>query len=55
MSKLLTTEELAEKLGVKPATIHQWSHRYPDFPTSGWDLEEVKRFLAKRVSEKRAK
>lgn len=53
MSKLLSTAELAKKLGVEPGTIYQWRRRYPDFPKSGFDLGEVRDFLAKREEAKR--
>lgn len=30
--KLLTTRQIAEALGVKPGTVHEWGKRYSNVP-----------------------
>jgi hypothetical protein len=32
VDRLVTTQEAAERLGVRPNTLMSWRHRYPTFP-----------------------
>lgn len=58
--KLITTEELAEKMDVDIKSVYNFERRYEDFPrairiskrTIRWDEEEIDEWLTKRKEAK---
>lgn len=36
---LVSTNEIAERFGVRPATVHMWRQRDIDFPEPEWQLK----------------